>query len=162
VKVIEFDFIKNLKENDIFRNNEIIDPIYFHIANVVLTRLYLAFSFNSYIDKCSSHRTASDKHFFQDLLSNWADSFMHWGICDETKAIEAVNFLIEKNINPSLGLFFSVYLHGKDSLLVKEQQRKQYIDYIYCISKPRADGARIADNVLVFETWLYEQGRNNS
>jgi hypothetical protein len=154
MKLIKFD-AKQRITNDPFRHNENIEPQYLLIADMVLSRLYKAFPFNSLFEGFSWENQPND--FYKSVLVSWADCFMEWKLDEMELAEKAVSVLIEKNIIPSLGLFLAAYQGDTDRILIA--QYEQYINYVYSKSKYE-NSIQIAHDVLVFGEWSYRNADN--
>lgn len=156
MKLIKFDAKKRITD-DPFRHNEIIEPHYLAIADMVLSRLYKAFPFDSLFEGFSWENQPND--FYRSVLITWADCFMEWKLERMDLAEKAVSILIQKNIIPSVGLFLAAYQGDTDRILLAEYE--QYIQYVYSKSKYK-NSIQIAHDVLVFGEWRYRNSNNGA
>lgn len=147
MKLIKFEAKQRISKNS-FKQNEIIEELYFEIAEMVLVKLYNAFPFHSLFEGFSWENKANE--FFQSALTEWADCFMSWNISNMDRAKKAVNFIIKKNVVPSAGLVLSAYKGNLPP--IEKCEYESYIDYVYSLSS-YSDGVQMSNKVLVFSEW---------
>ena len=147
MKLLKFDANKILNR-DMFRQNSTIEPIYLQIAEMVIVKLYKAFSFNAMFYDFNTKEEKSDS--FKFAIVDWADCFMSWGIDNLEHALETVNDIIYINITPTLGLFRAAYFN--ENIIIENSVYKEYVNYLYKFAHSSHDG-RI-NGAKIFSIWL--------
>ncbi len=155
MNVVKFNFNRFL-DNDNFRSNTKIEPIYFEIAELVLSHLYKAFPFDGIYNGDTS--IESKDEWTKLVIVDWADCFMDWKIDNKKQAIEAVRNIIYMHISPTIGLFRAVYMDERP--IIETHIYREYVNYLYRFCMSTKDG--LIYGAKDFASWNNERKNKNN